>query len=200
MIILASPERVGVWAQLSKVQGTPVFACMTWIPTSWTPCQTASTDCHRNQDTRDPVRVSRNPASQSASLSSGPRLNSIQSLDIIAPINWLIDWLILMACQKVLGDCMLKGYRITLVFTFLCSCFLSFCTQWYQVIQSNTNNLNIVELFQVCLSNTNNYMVLYNNCNRLIGIGGRVFANDPGDGGSIRGRVIPMTLKMVLDT
>ena len=29
---------------------------------------------------------------------------------------------------------------------------------------------------------------------------GRVFANDPGDLGSIPGRVIPKTLKIVLDT
>ena len=36
--------------------------------------------------------------------------------------------------------------------------------------------------------------------NRLIGLVGRVFANDPGDVGSIPGRVIPKTLKMVLDT
>ena len=34
----------------------------------------------------------------------------------------------------------------------------------------------------------------------LIGLVGRVFANDPGDLGSIPGRVIPKTLKMVLDT
>ena len=32
------------------------------------------------------------------------------------------------------------------------------------------------------------------------GLVGRVFANDPGDMGSIPGRVIPKTLKMVLDT
>ena len=31
-------------------------------------------------------------------------------------------------------------------------------------------------------------------------LGGRVFANDPGDLGSIPGRVIPITLKMVHDT
>ena len=37
-------------------------------------------------------------------------------------------------------------------------------------------------------------------CNRLIGLVGRVFANDPGDLDSIPGRVIPKTLKMVLDT
>ena len=36
--------------------------------------------------------------------------------------------------------------------------------------------------------------------NRLIGLVGRVFANGPGDLGSIPGRVIPKTLKMVLDT
>ena len=35
---------------------------------------------------------------------------------------------------------------------------------------------------------------------RLIGLVGRVFANGPGDLGSIPGRVIPKTLKMVLDT
>ena len=37
-------------------------------------------------------------------------------------------------------------------------------------------------------------------CNRLIGLVGRVLANDPEDLGSIPGRVIPKTLKMVLDT
>ena len=36
--------------------------------------------------------------------------------------------------------------------------------------------------------------------NRLIAPVGRVFANDPGDLGSIPGRVIPKTLKLVLDT
>ena len=34
----------------------------------------------------------------------------------------------------------------------------------------------------------------------LIGLVGRVFANGPGNLGSIPGRVIPKTLKMVLDT
>ena len=37
-------------------------------------------------------------------------------------------------------------------------------------------------------------------CKLFIGLVGRVFANDPGDLGSIPGRVIPKTLKMVLDT
>ena len=36
--------------------------------------------------------------------------------------------------------------------------------------------------------------------NRFIGLVGRVLANDPWDLGSILGRVIPKTLKMVLDT
>ena len=36
--------------------------------------------------------------------------------------------------------------------------------------------------------------------NRLIGLVGRVFANALGDLGSIQGRVIPKTLKIVLDT
>ena len=36
--------------------------------------------------------------------------------------------------------------------------------------------------------------------NRLIGPVGRVFVNGPGDLGSIPGRVLPKTLKMVLDT
>ena len=35
---------------------------------------------------------------------------------------------------------------------------------------------------------------------RLIGLVGRVFANGPGDLGSIPGHVITKTLKMVLDT
>ena len=34
----------------------------------------------------------------------------------------------------------------------------------------------------------------------LIGLLGRVFANGPGDLGSIPGRVLPKTLKIVLDT
>ena len=36
--------------------------------------------------------------------------------------------------------------------------------------------------------------------NRLIGLVGRVFTNGPGDLGSVPGRVIPKTLKMVLAT
>ena len=39
-----------------------------------------------------------------------------------------------------------------------------------------------------------------NIANYLIGQVGKVFANGPGDRGSIPGRVIPKTLKIVLDT
>ena len=35
---------------------------------------------------------------------------------------------------------------------------------------------------------------------RIIGLVGRVFANGPGDLGSIPSRVVPKTFKMVLDT
>ena len=41
---------------------------------------------------------------------------------------------------------------------------------------------------------------LFGDINRLIGLVDRVFANGPGDLGSIPGRVIPKTLKMLLDT
>ena len=41
---------------------------------------------------------------------------------------------------------------------------------------------------------------IYIQNNWLIGLVGRVFANGPADLGSIPGRVIPKTLKMVLDT
>ena len=44
------------------------------------------------------------------------------------------------------------------------------------------------------------YNNIINNINRDIGPAVRVFANGPGDLGSIPGRVIPKTLKMVLDT
>ena len=40
------------------------------------------------------------------------------------------------------------------------------------------------------------FFILY----RLIGLVSREFTNDPGDLGSIPGRVIPKTLKMELDT
>ncbi len=36
--------------------------------------------------------------------------------------------------------------------------------------------------------------------NRFIGLVGRVITNSPGDLGSIPGRIIPKTFKMVLDT
>ena len=50
----------------------------------------------------------------------------------------------------------------------------------------------------VCVYKTG-YMYVYIYINRDIGPAIRVFANGPGDLGSIPGRVIPKTLKMVLD-
>ena len=44
------------------------------------------------------------------------------------------------------------------------------------------------------------YSIIYWNLNQLIGLVDRVFANGSGDLGSISSRVIPKTLKMVLDT
>ena len=43
-------------------------------------------------------------------------------------------------------------------------------------------------------------LLMFDGNNRLIGLVGRVFANGPGDLSSIPGRVVPKTLKMVLDT
>ena len=43
-------------------------------------------------------------------------------------------------------------------------------------------------------------MLLLRFMNQLISLMGRVFANGPGDLGSIPGHVIPKTLNMVLDT
>ena len=44
------------------------------------------------------------------------------------------------------------------------------------------------------------YIYIYIYHYRLIGLVGRVFTNSPRDMGSIPGRVIPKTLKMVFDT
>ena len=49
------------------------------------------------------------------------------------------------------------------------------------------------------LDSASNYLQLFF-FNWLIGLAGSVFTNGPGDLGSIPGRVIPKTLKMVLDT
>ena len=47
---------------------------------------------------------------------------------------------------------------------------------------------------------SNNTIKMFMRKNREIGPAVRVFANGPGDLSSISGRVIPKTLKMVLDT
>ena len=53
--------------------------------------------------------------------------------------------------------------------------------------------------FRSPLTTVANFTYFYTWFNRLIGLVGRVFANGPGDLGSIPGWVIPKTVKMVLD-
>ena len=60
---------------------------------------------------------------------------------------------------------------------------------WFQVSLSKTNNLH-----NLMLSSNSTYQ------SQLIGLVGRVFANGPGDLGSVPGHVIPKTLKMGLHT
>ena len=56
------------------------------------------------------------------------------------------------------------------------------------------------QLFEREEHNSGNCIYLPTPLNRLIGLVGRMFANGPGGLGSIPGRVIPKTFKMVLDT
>ena len=44
-----------------------------WMPASWNQCQTASTDCHRNQDTLDQILISTNSTDRNV-----PQLNNAQ--------------------------------------------------------------------------------------------------------------------------
>ena len=48
----------------------------------------------------------------------------------------------------------------------------------------------------------NEYILVFNICliGWFTGLVGRLFTNGPGDLGSIPGRIVPKTLKMVLDT
>ena len=59
----------------------------------------------------------------------------------------------------------------------------------------NTNTFKVTK-FELCKIPTFFLKLI----NRLIVPVGRVFTNGPGDKGSIQGRVIPKTFKMVLDT
>ena len=55
-------------------------------------------------------------------------------------------------------------------------------------------------MLKLCVLNVKARLLYYKAKYRDIGPAVRVFANGPGDLGSIPGRVIPKTLKMVLDT
>ena len=62
----------------------------------------------------------------------------------------------------------------------------------YVIIYKNIYALNLIYVYEFILPFFYVYLVF--------GPAVRVFANGPGDLGSIPGRVIPKTLKMVLDT
>ena len=66
----------------------------------------------------------------------------------------------------------------------MCVCVL------YEGLQINEKNFKMQHFFRIFL----------HQCNRLIGLVGRVFVNGLEDLGSIPGRFIPKTLKMVLYT
>ena len=59
---------------------------------------------------------------------------------------------------------------------------------------------NLIFFWVVCVCVCIYIYIYYCKWNRLIDLVGRVFTNGPGDLGSIPGRGIPKTLKMVLDT
>ena len=66
------------------------------------------------------------------------------------------------------------------------------CPLWLEVVASD----RVLSMGQIEL----NYVLMLNWIVWKIGLMGRVFANDPKDRGSIPGRVIPKTQKMLLDT
>ena len=67
-------------------------------------------------------------------------------------------------------------------------------TYFIYLFNSQSNFLSYFFLL-ICISYIGVYLQYW-----LISLGGRVFANGPGDLGSIPGRVIPKTIKMLLDT
>ena len=70
---------------------------------------------------------------------------------------------------------------------------------FYVFMTSLTNHQNTCKLSTI-LYLLSIYIYIYIYINRLIDLIGRVFGNGLGDVGSIPARVIPKTLKMVLDT
>ena len=66
---------------------------------------------------------------------------------------------------------------------------------WYGAYKGYICEWSLFSLYSSCFLEEGFVSV-----NRDIGLAVRVFANGPGDLGSIPGRVIPKTLKMVLDT
>ena len=54
-------QKERLWRQVINL----ALACVTWMPASQNPCQTASYDCHWNQDTPDLIRVPSHAADRS---------------------------------------------------------------------------------------------------------------------------------------
>ena len=76
-------------------------------------------------------------------------------------------------------------------------------TNWQSIHTASPINKNIPNYFKnkfIRFFTKDRILFLLYNQHRLIGLEGRVFANGPGDLGSIQGGVIPKTLKMVFDT
>ena len=69
--------------------------------------------------------------------------------------------------------------------------FLSFSLSLSLYIYIYTSEVNLYEDY---------FRAIFIHMNRLIGVVGRVFANGPGDLGSIPGSIIPRILKMVFHT
>ena len=105
------------------------------------------------------------------------------------------------------GGCVLQPfYSLNLFFLLtVCTdhnCTIAYCLYFCQLFdKGNLGNISKnFSIQHIKISMRNILPVFSNIMRRLIGLVGRVFANDPGDLGSIPGRFTPKTLQMVLDT
>ena len=87
-----------------------------------------------------------------------------------------------------------------LYFFFLFVSFFDFGLFWFISLIYPLLSADFDFTFQVFLYLVFYLYFLFTHFNRLIGLVGRVFTSWQGDRGSIPGRVIPKTLKIVLDT
>ena len=77
----------------------------------------------------------------------------------------------------------------------------SLSTMWVQQIRQEFTDCHLLKAYLIIIRNfvMMFYIIAVIKMNRLTGLVRRVFANGPRDRGSIPGRVIPKTFKMVLD-